>query len=136
MIQYRRSILLLDLNMEDMIEFEIMRDTESDYEWVKTILFTGAFQMFAKNVTHPLMTWPGSTMPRDSFLGYIAMSIKWGKDQGIPYPWQMRSTGPDVTNYVQMNLSPGVSCKQVAELTGWPIDHIREFYKDYLVITG
>ena len=124
---YMHSINMFDLNMETIAEFMVMHDTANNQHWIKVIPFYGVYKTYERDVTDPIVSqiFPGGTMLMETFLGYIGNCANAGSK--MPYPYTM------ATPEVQLVLTTGISLEKVHHLTGWDLDKITEFYKDYVV---
>jgi len=129
-----RSIGLVNANMEIIAEFMLFHDTESDYGWVKCVPYYGLMKQWEKNVADPVSApiQAGMMLPVSSFLGYIATVARVGEiyPSGLEYGMQNIDGG----EYIRVRLLPGIRASDIAKLTGWPIEMIRDFYKDFFVV--
>jgi hypothetical protein len=123
-----RSVMLSDMNAMHLAEFMIMEYPDNPHKWVKCIPFYG---MYVLPISDPINSIsPGMIMPDTSFLGYIVTVAR--ASQKLPAPYKMYPIG--ASNYIELNLMPGMHAKDIATLTNFNLEMIRDFYKSFFVV--
>jgi hypothetical protein len=125
------SVMLTDMNSQHLCEFMMMKHPdEPSNPWVKCIPSYGMFIMTQKDVGNPIIVQPGMTMPDTSFLGYIANVANQGKQES--YPYTMINQGGN--KFARVILSQGMLASDIADLTGFDLEKVRLFYRNYFVV--
>lgn len=124
-----QTILMSDINSENVCEFLIFRnEDEPPQKWVKAIPYYGMHEMYKHNVSNPAVVFGGMLMPQETFLGYIANLTRNPIDKERGFYWQMQNQSHRVT------IRPGMSAKDIAQLTGFDLQKVKDFYRDFFVV--
>jgi len=126
---------MLDMTAQQIAEFLMLQNDEYErpQKWVKVIPYYGMHETYRQSPNDPIALMAGIIMPDVSFLGYIATVIRHTKN--AQWYYQMRSMSLKGNDYAMVNLMPsGVKASEIAKLTGYDIEMVRDFYRDYFVV--
>lgn len=127
------TIHLINMNGELLVEYLVLGNAEDDtiIPWVKCIPFFGMHELYRNEPGNPMVVYAGMIMPAQTFLGHIAQIMR--ATQKDAYPMEMSSQGE---HYIRFRLTNPLSVKDIADLTQFPIEMIRMYYRDSIVITN
>jgi hypothetical protein len=125
-----RTILLQNLVNENIAEFLLCSD--EGYSYVKCIPYFGMFEMYRQDASDIVIVYPGMIMPDKTFLGYISNLARFPALRAGVYPYHMGSG--HLGQYTQVIIREGMYASEIADLTGYPLEMVRDFYKDYFVV--
>lgn len=131
-----REIQLLDGTNSVMAEFLMLMNDEHEYpqKWVKCIPTWTMFETMRADMSTQLAIQPGMTMPDLSFLGYITMVIREGMKLSDGWHYVMRTIGTG--KYVHVLLKNGVMASEIADLTGYEPQKVKDFYREFFVVNA
>jgi hypothetical protein len=129
-----RTIMLSDVNMENIAEIQIFSNDAGE-KWVKAFPYASMHEMMRMDMSNPILLMDGVQYMPQMFLGYIAQVIRYTMDTGGHFFTMTLRDGPDGT-YTVVRLLQGVSSKEIAALTGFDLQMVRDFYSDYFVVKG
>lgn len=119
---------LLDMNGEILAQFQIMED--DSHQFIICIPFFGMFWLYTKQANNYIIRHPAEKMLPEHYLGYLATIARYTENAQLAY--EMRLVG--TSDYVSVKLVNGMMASSIAALTGFTVEFVREFYKDYFVV--
>jgi len=126
-----RTIQMTDATGQVIAHALIFRDDDG-YKWVLCHPFMAMYEMMKISMANPIILMDGMQMPVQSFLGYIANVARHSENVANGWYYEMRCI--DTAEYHRLIIRAGMSAKDIADVTGFDIEQIRSFYKDYFVL--
>jgi hypothetical protein len=136
MVIIDREIELTDVNGQVMAIFLMLEnDAQPREKWVKGIPTFSMYEAMRHDMSSQIIVYPGMIMPDTLFLGYLAKVVYQSERERLTeWHYQMRTVNSNT--YHQLTLRRGMSTQDIANLTGYDLEKVRDFYRDYFIVNG
>lgn len=125
-----RQVMLVNPWGENIAQFWIVTNDAYDQKWVHCFPYASMHEMMRHDISNQVLVMDGMQMPDLSFLGYIAQVAR--VTQQLPaWQYEMRSMSGD---YHRVLLRQGMSAKEISDLTGFDLQKVKDYYRDYFVV--
>jgi hypothetical protein len=126
----KKILFLVSPTSENIAQFQIQGNLEDPdvRDWVQAFPYFGMHEIYRQNAGNPIVLMDGMMMPETSFLGYL-INVVIETERQKQYYCEIRSDNGD-----RLILRQGMDAKEIAKLTGWDIEMIRMYYRNYFVV--
>jgi len=126
-----RTIQMVDATGQVIAHILIFRDEDGN-KWAQCYPFMAMYEMMKVSMANPIILMDGMQMPMPTLLGYIANVARFTENASNGWYYELRTI--DTPQYARVVIKAGMSAKELANVTGYNVEFVVEFYKDYFVV--